>query len=235
MRSMQLKTFSAALMVFAVSTASASTIDTATQGNWIGVYGGNGYILNSYIGTANSPQTANDLASLPSYVSSYSYGNTSQYQWTGSTTDVRAPENPLAANPLTDPRVAATAYNDGSYSVTLNLNHAESFQLGVYGLDWDNYNGRDMTITVNGDTARFNNTTIAHAYNNGEWALFNITNAPVGPLVISFTQNAPTASNSVISAITFDHGVPTPEPSTFILGGLGLVGLFVAARRSRKA
>ena len=30
-------------------------------------------------------------------------------------------------------------------------------------------------------------------------------------------------------------GVSVPEPSSFILGGLGVAGLFVVARRRRKA
>ena len=87
---------------------SAATLDTTTQGNWIGTYGGQGYILNDYAGVGN------DVFSLPSYVSGYSYSGASHFVWNGSTNDTRAPENP--ANP-SGPRVAATAY-DTNYSVT---------------------------------------------------------------------------------------------------------------------
>jgi hypothetical protein len=50
-----------------------------------------------------------------------------------------------------------------------------------------------------------------------------------GIRIYSDVTTSATAVNS-----TFQAAFSTPVPSTFILGGLGLVGLFVAARR-RKA
>lgn len=207
----------------------AATIDTTTQGNWIGKYGSEGYILNGYLAGGNgtyvpSASTANDLASLPSFVTSYSYSSGfQQYVWeTGSSDqrDLQDPRNPSGG------RNASTSFisNDGNtQQITLNVGTPTNFQLAIYGLDWDNFNGRDATLTVNGESVEFDNTSPPSAYHNGEWAVFDVS-APAGSLVIDFKGNASANSNSVLSGIMFD---PIPEPATLsVLGaavGLGLI------------
>lgn len=126
------------------------------------------------------------------------------------------------------PRNAATAFNDGNWSLTLNLSHAELFQLAVYALDYDNFNGRDITVSVGSDSARIDGS---NGYLTGAYAVFNV-NAAAGPLTIDIHQNAGGGSNSTISGVFFS--AYTPEPSSFVLGGLGAVGLFVTARRRRQ-
>ena len=214
-----------------------ATIDTTTGGNWIGKYGSQGYILMDYGRAATNSNTTgvydatastgNDVSSLPSYVTGYSYSGFQQYLWTTNQTDPRDLQNPADPTGL---RNASTSFinNDGNtQTITLNINTPTTFQLGVYGLDWDNYNGRDATVTVNGDSAELDNNNPAGAYHNGEWALFNVT-APAGPLVISFKGNGPGNSNSVLSGITFDA---VPEPATFSI--LALAGTAVLRRVHR--
>jgi hypothetical protein len=219
MRSVQLTSLLAASAVFAASVTFAATIDTTTQGNWIGVYGQGGYILNAF-------DSGVDRAVLPSFVSGYSSTPTSQYEWASGTSDSRALQDPAHPSNASD-RNAATTYGS-SFTFTVDVSKATDFNLSVYALDWDS-SGRDVTLSVNGDAVRVNNTTagLLNAYHNGEWVTWNV-NAPVGPLTIDVTYNS--GANAVISAVMF-----SPEPSTFVLGGLGVVGLFVAARRSRKA
>ena len=104
--------FFSVLVVLASLTAHASTIDTSTQGNWIGTYGSQGYALfdynkaatnsgsnNQYDGAATTSQ---DVASLPSYVSGYTYSpEFQQYLWQTNQTETRDLEDPRAAVPAT--------------------------------------------------------------------------------------------------------------------------------------
>ena len=200
---------SLAILAFAAAAAQAATIDTTTQGNWIGTYGTQGYILNDYAGGGT------DVASLPAYVSGYAYSGANFDVWNGSTNDTRAPENP--ANP-SGSRVAATAY-DGNFSVNLTLAHPASFDVSVYGLDWDS-NTRDVTLTVNGSSVDVNNVTPTNAYHNGEWVTWSVFGAPAGNFPIDIQYNG--GANSVISAITFQ--AYTPEPSSLVLCGLAPPG-----------
>jgi hypothetical protein len=199
------------------------TLDTTTQGNWIGVYGSSGYILPSYNAQA---LPGGDEVSLPSFVSSYSYSGANAFIWAGSTTDVRAPQDPL--NPGGN-RTAATAYDN--FTVDVTLSQPTHFQLGVYGLDWDSTT-RVTNVTVNGDTATFSNVSpVVNAYNQGIWGLWEL-DLPAGVFQI---QVVPTAGNGTISAITFDEIVEIPEPASiavWLLMGASGLGFVWLRRRS---
>jgi hypothetical protein len=190
------------------------TIDTTTKGNWVGVYGSSGYILPHYAikvdNTNTSPKTlVGDVASLPSFISSYSYSGANGFVWDGVTTDIRAPQDP--ANPGGN-RTAATAY-DGDYTITLNVSQAAQFQLGIYGLDWDT-TARDIAVTVNSETVDYDNVGTPD-YNQGMWGIWTIDALGPGPLVISVDHQG--GVNSVLSAITFDEIVEIPEPASIAM------------------
>jgi hypothetical protein len=114
--------------------------------------------------------------------------------------------------------------------MTLTLSQPENFQLAVYGLDWDKYNGRDTTITVGTASERLDAAT---GYQTGAYAVFDV-NAAAGPLTITMTQNAGNASNATISGIFFDK-ISTPEPASLVVWGLAIAGGLVIARRRRRA
>src|SRR5687767_14339350 len=110
--------------VLFIQTVRGATVDTTTQGNWIGTYGADGYILPFYNGGGPGTHapfltTFSDVASLPTFVGGYSYGNGAQgYVWEVNSADVRDPQNP--ADPAGG-RTAATAFDHGPYSVDLVL------------------------------------------------------------------------------------------------------------------
>ena len=222
----------------AASSAHAATYDNTTKGSWIGTYGGQGYVLFNFNRTGdgqhNAPATqAQDMVSLPSYISSYSYSPTAeQYIWEDGTADVRAVQDP--ANPA-GPRKASTSFSNGDYSITLNVTQAAQFRLGVYALDWDNYQNRDIILDVNGEQVNIDNlddndtpNDAAGDYTNGTWALFNINATGAGPLTITVRDNQPNGSNNVLSAMTFDV---IPEPASASLIGVGALGLLARRRR----
>ena len=230
----------AAVACLAADVAPAQVYDNTTQGNWVGTYGNDGYVLYDFDRNADgahnpAPDPALDRVRLPSYVSSYGYGGGAQYyMWENATNDVRALQDP--ANPTGDlNRRAATVFDGDAYSVNFTLNQAAQFRLGVYALDWDNYNGRNITVTVNGQSLNIDNVDdgdapndAANDYNNGTWVVFDV-NAPAGLLTVDVAHNAAATSNAVISAVTFD---PIPEPASLGLLGLGALGLLARRRRA---
>ncbi len=101
--------------------ASASFIakNTATEGNWEGVYGSQGYDI---VGGA---------VSIPSYALVTPAGQSS-YTWTTTSSDPRALEIPNSSN-----RVAAAWYSGTSFTIDVNFIDGQAHDLALYALDWD--------------------------------------------------------------------------------------------------
>ena len=179
------------LLALASVAVAVPVLDTTTQGTWVGVYGSQGYILPAY----DSGPT--DRVVLPSYISSAPIGG-ARWQWTTSTSDVRAVQNP--SNPSL--REATCAYNGGSLNMTLNLSQPAAFTLGLYILDWDSQN-RQQRITMTGQP-----TVTDPAFASGHWYRYRVASIPSIPINIQFTQLA--TQNAVLNAVTFDPLNPTP-------------------------
>ena len=103
--------------------------DTATQGNWLGVYGNQGYDV---IGKP---------AIFPSYATVTPAGQ-STFTWAATTTDPRAFRHQTVRN-----RIAATWYSTTSFTIAVNLNDGQAHNIALYALDWDN-NGRSEQIQI---------------------------------------------------------------------------------------
>ena len=114
------------------STATFVKSDTATQGNWIGVYGTTGY------------EVIGNSGSLPSYATVTPSGQTS-YTWAASTTDPRALQDAGGVG-----RTAAAWYSKTSFTVDVNLTDGKTHDLELYFLDWDNV-GRSEQIVISSE------------------------------------------------------------------------------------
>src|SRR5262249_40280945 len=95
--------------------------DTTTKGTWKGVYGSNGFAINS------------DITSYPAYAQVAINGPQS-YVWSGSTTDIRALQK---GSPGATDRIASTWYSGSSFTIDVNLVDGNLHRVALYALDWD--------------------------------------------------------------------------------------------------
>jgi hypothetical protein len=102
--------------------ASFVKTDTSTEGSWQGVYGSQGY------------NVIDDAISYPSYAQVSATG--SNHVWTTTSSDPRALQEVGSSN-----RIAAVWYSPTSFTVNMNLTDAQTHQLALYLLDWDNFGG----------------------------------------------------------------------------------------------
>src|SRR5262249_12433315 len=103
--------------------------DSATQGNWKGVYGAQGF---SVFGSG---------VQLPAYCQ-FSGTGKADYTWTDSSQDTRAMQRVVGTG-----RVAAVWYSSTLFLLNLDLTDGETHRIAFYFLDWDN-GGRTQTVEV---------------------------------------------------------------------------------------
>jgi hypothetical protein len=166
------------------------TVSTAPEGNWVGAFGSAGYDLADWDGVG-------DVSDLPGASVSLEQGN--RYQWTASTTDIRALQSP---DGLT--RSAAAYYDPNQIKLTLSIPAGYTGNLHLYAVDWDS-TARRETITVNGQTAE-----LSSDFSKGAWASFAISVPVGGKITITVARTA--GANAVLSGIMLgDAGTP-PSP-----------------------
>lgn len=171
-------------------TATYLLTDTATQGNWKGVYGSDG------------AEVVNDSASFPAYATVGVTGQ-SGYTWAASTTDVRALRKAASA---TD-RIAAAYYSATSLTYDVNLAGATTRQVALYVLDWDS--ARTQTIQVlDGTNDAVLDTRTASAFGGGQYLVWRVT----GHVKFRITKTA--GANAVVSGIFFDTPTPGLVPAS---------------------
>jgi hypothetical protein len=173
------------------NTASATTLpgsgaaaafagsDGNTQGSWRGVYGADGYAL------------AGDATSLPSYAQ-VSLAGQNDYTWASSTSDVRALQRPGSGD-----RIASCWYSWGSFTIDVNLVDGQAHQVGLYVLDWDNYNRTEKFDVIDADTGAVLDTRTIADFVGGQYLSWNVS----GHVQIRVTN---LASNAVVGGLFFD-------------------------------
>ena len=172
------------------ATAAFIRQDATTQGNWIGVYGSQGYDV---VGSG---------VSNPTYTTVTPAGQ-SLYTWaTPSSSATQALEVPPAGTS----RVAAVWYSSTSFTVDVNVASGQSYNLELYFLDYD-AKGRAETVTLSdaNTSATLNSQSVSN-FANGDYLAWTIS----GNVLITFTCTAGT--NAVLSGLFFDPVGPPPPP-----------------------
>ena len=111
--------------------------DAATQGNWGGVYGADGYMLPNYNGIGKN------VCVLPAYVTSVECDpeRCANVTWTTDTTDIRAPARDRSNSGTRSASAIYTKDPQPTYQtmfVDITLNTPRDYTLALYFLDWDN-------------------------------------------------------------------------------------------------
>lgn len=223
-----------------VSADSAVTFvgaDKATQGNWIGVYGLDGYSV------AGGPeQPANGQLSY----GTFAIANQQNWTWASSASDRRAPEIDGQGD-----RISATWFG-GSFSFDVNFTDGQQHQVALYLLDWDRQGRAESVQITNANSPNSpaldtrsvpnaNTNTGGSDLGNGTYLIWNIS----GHVTITVTLNA--GPNAVVSGIFFGGSsvsAPSAAATSFHLdtgtqgnwlGNYGADGFAVAASQQSSA
>ncbi len=176
--------------------------DETTRGDWIGKYGRDGHVLNSFNGAGK------DRKSLPAYLDSYAYSAGTQfYVWNGNTRDARAIASPEGR------RVAATAHSQKPFTISFTAKDNRPHSLAFYLLDWDS-TSRAFDITIL-DAASGKVLDKQHAANisRGVYYVYQVK----GSIKVKFTKTA--GHNAVVSGIFWDpHATPNSADVSSAIG-----------------
>ncbi len=160
--------------------------DTKTEGNWIGVYGTDGYEI------INNPSTSNPNA-LPAGVTVTPAGATA-YTWANPSTATPALQVPGGTS-----RIAATWYATNSFTVDVDVTNGQSYNLELYVLDYNGGNARSEQIQLsNAGTGAVLSSETVSSFSNGAYLNWTIS----GNVLITITKKA--GANAVLSGLFFD-------------------------------
>ena len=175
--------------IHAPSSTSAAFLgsDSATQGNWKGVYGSDGYAI------------FGDSTSYPSYAQVTPSGK-ADYTWSAQPdADPRALQRGVAAG-----RIASCWYSGSVINVDVNLTDGNNHQVTMYLLDWDSSirSTRVDIIDAGNQQVLATQSVTGTGYHNGVHLKFDLR----GHVIIRLTNTG--SSNTVISGLFFDPPVP---------------------------
>jgi len=169
--------------------------DIAPQGNWVGVYGADGYALMGWNSTS-------DVIVMPR--ASLVLDQGSRYRWSSSTTDVRALENETGTL-----RRASQWFHSTSLRFHLTFPAAYSGRLHLYALDWDGTSRRETVFVDDGSGVR--SVFLNSSFHNGAWLNFPISVGDGGTVTVRVDRSA---GNATLSGLFLGGaGLPTATPS----------------------
>jgi hypothetical protein len=171
-----------------IATASFVGSDAATQGNWIGTYGSQGYDV---IGSGASYPTYAGVAPV----------DESLCTWTSSTSAPPALETPGGAG-----RIAACWYASTSFWVNVALTDGQQHSVALYFLDWDKQGRSEQVQISSATTGVVLDTETISSFSGGEYLRWDMS----GNILIKVTDMS--GPNAVMSGLFFDSLTPSPTP-----------------------
>lgn len=198
-------------------TASASTLDLTTRGDWIGVYGQEGYRFSSGSGGSSGA----DPILLPAWITSATVsGSANRFSFTSPAPsgDARA----LQEVPPTTGRQAKVWFFSTAIEFSITpVSPSLEYKVSIYTCDWDSSRGLttwDVRNPVGG--AVLDSRSLSQAnYRSGAYVSWLCT----GTIAIRGTFVS-TGSNIVANGLFFDL-VATTSPGRLISRGAGADGL----------
>lgn len=175
-----------------MASATLKRIGVAPQGSWRDDgRGADGYAMEG------------ETFSLPAYISSITPTAAGVWNFSTSTSDVRALQKP---SPATDRR-ATVRFSSGSldstvlYEITAD-SEADEYDLSVYINDWDGSTRRQTMEVLDADTSDvLVSTEIDDSFNAGRWLEYTVT----GSIIVRATQRVSGSSSSaVVNGLFFD-------------------------------
>jgi hypothetical protein len=166
------------------ATATAIGRDATTQGNWIGVYGAQGYAV------------ANSGSSYPSYAA-VNWNGTPSATWSANPSDPRALRKVGGSG-----RIAAGWYASSSFTVNVNLLDGQAHVITFYVLDWDSVWRSERVQLVDAATGSVLDTQTVSSFHGGVYLSWQVS----GNLVITVTHTG--GANAVVSGLFFDPASP---------------------------
>jgi hypothetical protein len=163
--------------------------DLVTQGNWIGPYGSQGYLV------VSGP------SSFPPYATETTTG-ASTWTWTAQTTDVRALQTGNGSG-----RVAASWQANNSFTIDVKLTDGLAHKLSLYALDWDARNRSEQIQITNPSTGSVLDTETISSFSGGVYLDWTVS----GEVLIQVTRVG--GPNAVISGLFLD---PVPASATLV-------------------
>jgi WD40 repeat protein len=180
------------LTVFVPSSASSGT-------NWVGAFGSEGYDLAGWGG-------ASDVSDLPNATVSLVHG--SRVVYAASTSDTRALTSATGST-----RTAAGYYDPKQLEVKLTFTHAYTGNLRLYAVYWAKGGSKEfesVKVGASNSVSFSNNPDMgSQGFNNGQWAIFPISE-PAGGSVTITVNGESWPSGAVLSGIFLGDAGPPP-------------------------
>jgi chitodextrinase len=171
--------------------------DTITKGNWIGTYGGDGYILPFFMATSASGKdatTPTHIASLPSYVSAYTLGGSNGYNVVQNpSSDVRALWMPDGST-----RKMLTVYTYSTLTHLFTLTDNSPHQVSFYTTDFGSTELNVEKFELLDASGNVLDAQTVDTINGGKYVSYLVR----GSFKLRFTKLAGTQAN--VEGIFFD-------------------------------